>query len=103
MYVMIVEIKPSPLKNKRFRAIMQSGKKIDFGLKNGMTFLDHNNSVLKNAYHKRHLGNPIEKRLIENLVPSPALLSYVLLWGPNTTLQANIQYLNKLWKQKELK
>jgi hypothetical protein len=98
---MIIKISDSPLKNKRFRVLMDNGKKYDFGLKGGSTYIDHTDIATREAYRKRHLGNATEKRLIENLVPSPALFSYWLLWGKYTDLGKNIQYLNNLWKQKQ--
>ena len=38
---MIVEIKNSKKKNKRFRVILDNGKAYDFGLDTGETFIDH--------------------------------------------------------------
>ena len=38
---MIQEVIISPLKTKKYRAIMSDGSKIDFGLKGSSTFLDH--------------------------------------------------------------
>lgn len=97
---MIVKIDYSPLKTKRFRATMDSGKTYDFGLKGGQTFLDNHSTSLREAYHLRHYANKIEKQLIDSLTPSPSLLSYYLLWGPSTSLKKNVSILNALWKQK---
>ena len=105
---MITDIRPSPLKTKRFRAtiLKHDGTKqrIDFGLKDGVTYIDklpNGTSVRttqeRNNYLKRHLANPIEKKLIENLIPSPSLLSALLLWGKHTSLEKNVDELNKLW------
>ena len=99
---MIIKIEKSPIKNKRFRVYMDNGKHYDFGLSNGRTYIDHKDSVLKKNYLKRHLANPIERELISNLVPSPALFSAFLLWGKYTDLQKNIDYLNNLWAKKHL-
>ena len=93
---MIVDVKPSPLKTKRFRATLDSGKTVDFGLKGGSTYIDHHSLILRDAYRKRHLGNDTEKRLINQLTFSPALCSYYLLWGPYKTLKANLAHLNRL-------
>ena len=102
---MITDIKLSPLKYKRYRAtiLKQDGskQKIDFGLKNGITYIDGRTKVERENYIKRHLGNPIEKRLIENLIPSPSLLSMKLLWGKYNELEKNVNELNKLWKLKD--
>lgn len=97
---MIIKISDSPLKYKRYRVLMDSGKTFDFGLKNASTYLEHKDKTMRENYGKRHLGNHIEKTLIENLVPSPALFSYYLLWGKYTDLDKNVQYLNNLWKKK---
>lgn len=99
---MIIKIQKSPIKNKRFRVYMDNGKHYDFGFDGGNTFIDHKDPVLKKNYLKRHLGNPIERELISNLVPSPALFSAFLLWGKYTDLQKNIDYLNNLWAKKHL-
>lgn len=110
---MIVDIKPSPLKTKRFRAtiLKHNGERakllfIDFGLKDGVTYIDKttNGAPLRTTqerhnYLQRHLANKTEKKLIENLVPSPSLLSAVLLWGKHTSLEKNVDELNKLWKK----
>jgi len=99
---MIIKIEKSPLKNKRFRVYMDNGKHYDFGINTKNTFIDHKDPVLKKNYLKRHLANPIERELINNLVPSPALFSAFLLWGKYTDLQKNIDYLNNLWEKKHL-
>jgi len=95
---MIKDIINSPVKNKKYRAIMSDGSKIDFGLKSSITYLDHKYKTKRNNYRARHLGNDREYYLIKNNIPSPALLSYYLLWGPYTTLHQNINYLNELLK-----
>ena len=97
---MITKISQSPLLNKRYRVFMDNGKYYDFGLKGGSTYLDHRSLLKRENYRKRHLANSVEKTLIENLVPSPALFSYYLLWGKYTDLDKNISYLNNLWKKK---
>ena len=95
---MIKDIINSPLKTKKYRALMSDGSKIDFGLKGSSTYLDHKDKTKRNNYRARHLGNDRENYLIKNIIPSPALLSDYLLWGPYTTLHQNINYLNELLK-----
>ena len=97
---MIVKIEHSPIEHKRFRVIMDNGKKYDFGLDGGQTYIDHHNKTIKKNYWKRHFGNEKEKRLITNLVPSPSLFSALLLWGESTSLEKKIQKLNQLLKIK---
>lgn len=98
---MITKLEPSPLKYKRFRVTLDSGLKADFGLRGSQTFVDHHNAALRAAYQKRHLGNPIERRLIENTIFSPATLSYYILWGPHKTIPANVAMLNRMWADKK--
>jgi hypothetical protein len=97
---MIVDIKQSPIKHKRFRVTMDNGKHYDFGLDTGSTYIDHHNKLKRLNYWSRHYSNPIERRLINNLVPSPALFSAYILWGKSTDLNENINHLNMLWNQK---
>jgi hypothetical protein len=94
--MLITHIKPSPRKNKRYRAFMDDGSYIDFGLKGGSTYLDHKDKNKRDNYWARHLGNKREKYLIGNFIPSPALFSAVLLWGESTSLKKNLEILNEL-------
>ena len=95
----IVKIEPSDVQNKRYRVILNDGKMYNFGLYDGNTYIDHHNIKLRDAYQKRHLGNKIENNLIKNLIPSPALFSFYILWGPYTSVSQNIKYLNNLWNK----
>ena len=95
---MIIQVISSPLKSKKFRAIMSDGSKIDFGLKGSSTYLDHKDETKRNNYRVRHLANNREYYLIQHLIPSPSLLSFYLLWGPYDNLHHNINYLNEMLK-----
>jgi hypothetical protein len=97
--VKIIEVIDSPRKGKRFRVILNDGKKIDFGLDTGSTYIDHHDKQKRMAYIARHLGNIREKKLIDNLIPSPALFSMVLLWGKHTNIDDNIKYLNRMFRE----
>lgn len=97
---MIIKIINSPIEFKRYRVFMDNGKHFDFGLKDGSTYIDHKDKLLRENYLKRHLANKKEKYLIENLIPSPALFSALLLWGKHTDIKKNINELNRLWKIK---
>jgi intein/homing endonuclease len=99
---MIVGIDKSPLAAKRYRVTMDNGNTYDFGLKTGYTYTDGAGIYVRDNYRKRHLANKTEQRLIENLVPSPSLFAYYLLWGPHTSLKQNIKYLNSQWAKKHL-
>jgi hypothetical protein len=80
---------------------MDDNRVFDFGLDTGSTYIDHKNKLKRDAYWARHYGNTTEKKLIDKLVPSPALFSAYLLWGPYPNLKKNANYLNKLWKDAE--
>lgn len=97
---MIIEIQRSPVKNKRFRIVMDDGKHYDFGYLHGSTYIDHHDKAKRLAYLKRHMANETEAKLIDNLVPSPALFAALILWGPYKTLLRNIMNLNNLWRRK---
>ena len=97
---MIVNIEPSKNKNKRFEVTLDNGRKFNFGLKDGQTYIDHHDKVKRENYLKRHLANKIENKLINDLIPSPALFSAFLLWGPSTSLEENIKQLNILMSHK---
>lgn len=101
---MILSIKPSPLKTKRLRAQIRledgTEKSIDFGFKTalrfGKTWIDGATEQQRDAYWARHLGNPVEKRLIENKILSPATLSAFILWGKYRNIEDNRRELNRL-------
>ena len=92
----ILSIEQSPLKTKRFRVYLDNGRKYDFGLKTGQTYIDHHDKIKRINYRARHLGSEKEKPYLENLLASPALFSFHILWGPSTSIKKNIQVLNKL-------
>ena len=95
----IVSIEESPRKNKRFRVFLDDGNHYDFGLLDGSTYIDHHDKRKRGAYRARHMNNKNEKELIDNLVPSPALFSMFLLWGPSIELDKNIRLLNNLFNE----
>ena len=64
---MIIQVINSPVKNKKYRAIMSDGSKIDFGLKGSSTYLDHKDETKRNNYRVRHLANNREHYLIKML------------------------------------
>lgn len=89
-----------PNSKKRFTAYFLDGREISFGLKGGQTYIDHKNLDKKINYWKRHYGNIKERKLIKHLIPSPALLSAMLLWNTDN-IDKNIEILNSLWRLKE--
>ena len=98
--VEIIDFTESPKPNKRFRITLEDGSHWDFGAKSGQTYIDEGNETKRANYLKRHLANPTERKRIENVIPSPALFSAVLLWGHSTDLIENIKHLNSLLKEK---
>ncbi len=99
---MIISISPSPLKTKRFRVLFQykSGEKknFDFGYKDAKnTYIDGASDAVRANYLKRHMANPIERRLITEKIASPALFSARLIWGRSRDINANIRELNREW------
>ena len=95
--VQIVRVEKSKVKGKKYTAIFDDNTRINFGSDVSITYSEGASSQKKYAYMKRHLANPIEKHRIENLIPSPALLSYYLLWN-TPDLQYNIKLLNNKLK-----
>ena len=74
---------------------MNDGKYYDFGLEGGSTYLDHKDKTKRDNYRRRHYAQ--EKKLIDNLIPSPALFSYYILWGNSSDITENIRALNKMF------
>ena len=99
--VQIVNIQASTRAHKRYKATLNNGKIINFGLDTGSTYIDHHSIHLRTNYRKRHYASQREKPLLENLTPSASALSYYLLWGDSTSLSENIQRLNRLWSKKK--
>jgi len=93
MPIEILDLISSPKSYKRFRIKISDGgevKTYDFGLVGGASYIDHQDTKKRAAYWARHCGNPKEKQLINNLIPSPALFSARLLWGSSTDLCDNL-------------
>jgi hypothetical protein len=103
MPIEIIEVTDSPRPYKRHSIVInEDGKEktYHFGLDGGSTYIDHQNKEKRSAYRKRHYANKKEKRLIDNLIPSPALFSYKLLWGSSSNLINNIVNLQKEFNKK---
>ena len=94
----IIKLVDSPLKTKRFRVYLDDESHYDFGLKTGQTYIDHHDKVKRENYKRRHYNSKREQPYIKNLVPSPALFSYYLLWSDSSNIYENIKILNKLLK-----
>jgi hypothetical protein len=96
----IIYITESPRLFKKYRVYLNDGTYYDFGLDKSQTYLDHHDKTIRQNYRARHLANSKEKELIESLTPSPALFSYMLLWGQHIDLIKNIEHLNSLFINK---
>jgi hypothetical protein len=92
----IVSLEKSNRKDKKYVVLLDDGKTYHFGLKNAITYVEGATKQKRDAFLARHLNNPLEKKLIENLVPSPALFSTYLLWN-TPSLENNIKLLNRLF------
>jgi len=99
MIARIVDIINSDRDKKRFKIVLNNGKMYDFGSRGSETYIDHHNQKKRDAYIKRHTASPLERNLISNLVPSPALFAAAILWGPHENIEANINHLNKAFKK----
>ncbi len=108
--VKIIDINQSNRKSKKYVATLDDGNRIHFGLKFSETYLDidavktapqhrwsddHKDKEKRSNYLKRHIGNEMEKYLITNRIVSPATLSALVLWGPTTDLNKNVEILNR--------
>ena len=91
----IESLEKSTRVNKKYVATMSDGKEYHFGLKGSVTYIDGASKEKRDAFLARHVNNPLEKKLIENLVPSPALFSVYLLWN-TPSLEKNLKILNRL-------
>ena len=86
-----VSLKPSSRPSKRYEIIFSEPKRtIHFGAKNGSTYIDHKDKVIRYNYLKRHIVN-------ENWSnKNPGSLSAIILWGNSTNLNENLnEYLRK--------
>lgn len=91
----IVKVEKSERKDKKYKATLDTGKIYHFGLEGSVTYTEGASKQKRDAYLARHLGNNTERNLIKNLIVSPSLLSYYLLWN-TPSLENNIKILNKL-------
>lgn len=97
----ILHIADSPLKTKRFRVFLDNEKHYDFGVKDKHeTYIDHKDKERRERYRIRHLNNKNEHPFISNIIPSASLFSFYILWGDTTSIEKNINKLNKKLKNK---
>lgn len=71
----------SKTKNKRFY-VVYNNKIINFGSKNGSTFIDHNDEKKRKAWLARHMKiKDKQGELVYKLKSSPSYWSLNLLWS----------------------
>ena len=82
---------PSPRKDKRYRMILANPHRVmDFGLKNGNTYIDHGDDLKRKNYLSRH-----SKREHWDEI-NPGSASALILWGDSRDIGDNlIQYLDQ--------
>ena len=74
------EIGLSRVKGKRLFVVYQ-GKRINFGLKGGSTFYDHNDSTKRRAWLARHTKIKLKDgRLAHTVKTQPSYWAKALLW-----------------------
>lgn len=98
--IQIIDVKPSTRDSKRYQATLNidgKDKIIHFGQKGGSTYIDHKDTQKRDNYRARHLASVREGKYIRDLSPSPATLSFWLLWGDSDSLVSNIRALQKKW------
>jgi len=98
----IVELLPSDLPSKRFKIVVRIDDRdytYNFGQDGSSTYIDHGDEKKRENYRRRHYANKTEKYRIDNLIPSPALFSWKLLWGDKTDLLDNLIELQREFNQ----
>lgn len=81
----LVKISKSPNKNKKYRAVFSSGKKVDFGANGYSDYTKHKDSERKTRYINRH-----KSRENWNDPTTPGSLSRFILWN-KPTLRSSIK------------
>lgn len=89
-----MKVETSKAKGKRFVAIFDNGKRVNFGQKNPKigTYIDHKDKEIRKNYRARHDVN--EKKFYNNPY-KPATLSRFILWGEATNLRDAIKEYEK--------
>ncbi len=81
---------PSPLKNKRYRMVLEDYRIIDFGMKQSNTYVDGASDQTRKNYLSRHSKNEDWSKI------NPGSASRFILWGESRDIGDNlIQYLDK--------
>jgi hypothetical protein len=81
-----MRLEHSPLKTKKWRAVFRDGTHTDFGDPNYEDYTQHHDAERRRRYKMRH-----EKDLDTRNPKAAGFLSYFLLWGDSTSLDANLK------------
>ena len=82
----LIGLFPSPRQNKRYRMILKNPDKIiDFGLKEGTTYIDEGDKQKRANYLSRH-----QKREDWNSI-NPGSASARILWGDSQDIETNLR------------
>jgi len=100
--VQIIRTIPSPLKNRKIRAILDDHNYIDFGYCGGRCYLDHHDKEKRRQYWHDIYKNDTNRELLHWLIPSTITLTMFLLWNKET-LSDSIDDLNRLWREHTIK
>lgn len=88
--VKLVRVIVSPLKTKKWRAEFSDGSHTDFGAAGYQDYTQHHDKERRERYLTRH------RKDLDTRDPTRAgFLSYYILWGPSTSLEANIRLYKK--------
>lgn len=84
-------LKPSTRKDKRLMLIFSNPSLIiHFGLRDGLTYIDHKDKLKRDNYIKRHSVNEDWSMI------NPGSASRFILWGESTDLNTNLmKYLRR--------
>lgn len=93
----LLKIVKSDKKDKRFKALFKDGKEVNFGSKEGKTFIDNETENKRKAYIKRHSLNPLEKPFLNKKIyaDKPSNLAMGILWGKSKNINENIKTYKK--------
>ena len=78
--------------SKKYVAIFSNGKEVKFGASGYSDYTMHHDKVRRNNYLLRHA-----KDLSTEDPTRPGFLSRYILWGPSTSLEANVKNYKKMF------
>jgi len=88
----IINIEPSPLRNRLYRIFLINGKSLDIGSNSCDYFILHQNK--KKLYNHLSLFSDKERQIISSLQSSQLLYETFILNGYSTDLIKNINFFN---------